>query len=298
MGEAARARRVPDNPRLSRPRPSRGLRQAVTPVRRAFRHVRHDGRALPGRGGDLPVRILRRRRHEPGGLERECRAGERPRPGPMRARVLAAFLTLAVFAAGFGAGLWAERHRPFPAPPGAFMGEFGARPGRAIRAGTPVNRAQLSEQIEKLRPEMESFRAHITEIYGQFDRDIEPILTPEQRSLYAKKFQARRGFGPPPEIVADDEKTLTDDQIEQLMQRPFRTLAFFVVIPMTLEKMTSDLKLDDAQRDKVKDFLRVRREKFIELVDSAPPPSLTLSRLAPLAQRLGAPAKPAGDAAH
>ena len=55
-----------------------------------------------------------------------------------------------------------------------------------------------------------------------------------------------------------------------LLQRPFRTLAFFVVLPMTLERMSTDLKLDDAQRDKVKDFLRVRREKFIELVDSAP----------------------------
>jgi len=216
----------------------------------------------------------------------------------MRERVLAAFLTLAVFAAGFGAGLWAERHRPFPAPPGAFMGEFGARPGRAPRTGPPVNRAELSEQIEKLRPEMESFRARITEIYGQFDRDLEPILTPEQRDTYAKKFQAHRGFGPPPEIVADDDKTLTDDQISQLLQRPFRTLAFFVVIPMTLERMSNDLKLDEAQKDKVRDLLRVRREKFIELVDSAPPPSLMLSRLAPLAQRLGAPAKPAGDPGH
>jgi hypothetical protein len=36
----------------------------------------------------------------------------------------------------------------------------------------------------------------------------------------------------------------------------------------------------------------VRREKFIELVDNAPPPSLMLSRLAPVAQRLGPPAKP------
>ena len=216
----------------------------------------------------------------------------------MRERVLAAFLTLAVFAAGFGAGLWAERHRPFPAPPGAFMGEFGARPGRAPRTGPPVNRAELSEQIEKLRPEMESFRARITEIYGQFDRDLEPILTPEQRDTYAKKFQAHRGFGPPPEIVADDDKTLTDDQISQLLQRPFRTLAFFVVIPMTLERMSNDLKLDEAQKDKVRDLLRVRREKFIELVDGAPPLSLMLSRLAPLAQRLGAPAKPAGDPGH
>lgn len=213
----------------------------------------------------------------------------------MRDRFLAGLLTLAVFAAGFGAGLWAERHRPFPPPPGGFMGEFGRPGGRPAHA--PVNRAELSEQIDRLRPEMDSFRAHITEIYAQFDRDIDGILSADQREAYAKRFKSHRGFGPLPEIGSDDTP-LSDDQIEQLLQRPFRTLAFFVVIPMTLERMTSDLKLDDAQRDKVKDLLRVRREKFIELVDSAPPPSLMLSRLAPLAQRLGAPAKPAAAPAH
>jgi hypothetical protein len=215
----------------------------------------------------------------------------------MRDRVFAALLTLAVFATGFGAGIWSERHRPFPPPPGAFMGEFGAKPGQGPHSPPPINRAQLSEQIEKLRPQMEAFRTRITEIYAEFDRDIDPILTAEQKAKYEKIFKARRGFGPPPDIPADDSR-LSDEQIEQLMQRPFRTLAFFVVLPMTLERMTSDLKLDDAQRDKVKDFLRVRREKFIELVDSAPPPSLTLSRLAPVAQRLGAPEKPADAPAH
>jgi hypothetical protein len=209
----------------------------------------------------------------------------------MRDRVLAALLTLAVFAAGFGSGLWAERHRPFPAPPGAFLGEFGKPGAKPVK--TPVNRAELLEQIDHLRPEMETFRTHMTEIYAQFDRDVEPILSPGQRDDYAKKFKAHRGFGPPPEIVTDD-KPLSDDEIEQLLQRPFRTLAFFVDIPMTLDRMATDLKLDDAQRDKVKDLLRVRREKFIELVDSAPPPSLMLSRLAPLVQRITAPAKAGG----
>ncbi len=208
----------------------------------------------------------------------------------MRDRVLAALLTLAVFATGFGAGMWAERHRPIPRPPGAFMGEFGARQGGAARNTPPVNRAQLLEQIERLRPEIDSFKEHVMEIYAQFDRDMETVLTPGQRAAYEKDFRSRRGFGPPPEIAADD-KPLSDDQIEALMQRPFRTLAYFVVLPMTLERMASDLKLDDAQRDRVRDLLRVRREKFIELVDSVPPPSLMLSRLAPVAQRLGGPAK-------
>jgi hypothetical protein len=207
----------------------------------------------------------------------------------MRDRVLAALLTLAVFAVGFGAGTWAERHRPFPAPPATFMSEFGSKPSPPAPApNPPVNRAQLLEQIEKIRPEIDSFRERTDEIYAQFDRDMLTVLTPEQDAVYLKKFRPQHA---PPQ-PQDEAKPLSDEEIERLLQRPFRTLAYFVVLPMTLDRMVMELKLDDAQRDKVKDFLRVRREKFIELVDSVSPPSMMLSRLAPVAQRLSQPPKP------
>jgi hypothetical protein len=207
----------------------------------------------------------------------------------MRDRVFAVLLTLVVFATGWFAGHWAERHRPFPRPPGHFLGEFD---GRQSPNGKPaaIYRAQLAELIDKLKPDMDAFRTRITEIYAEFDRDIIPILTPPQREAYERVFRAHRTqveAGDRPE----DTTPLSDEQIAQLMQRPFRSLAYFIVIPMTLERMTNELKLDEGQRGKVKDLLRVRREKFIELVDSAPPPSLMLSRLAPLAQRLGEPQK-------
>ena len=64
-----------------------------------------------------------------------------------------------------------------------------------------------------------------------------------------------------------------------------------VVVPQKLEWTANDLKLDDGQKEKMREILRVRRDKFLALVDSSPPPSLTLSRLAPLAQQLGEPKK-------
>lgn len=209
----------------------------------------------------------------------------------MRDRALAVLLTLAVFSAGLAAGLWAERHRPLPPPPGSLMGEFSGRSGPSGTkphdhpAHPPINRAELSEQLARLKPEIEAFAARISEIYSQFDRDMDTVLTPEQRIQYEKRFRAHRNA---PEIPSSGP--ISDEQIDQLEQRPFRTLAYFVVIPMTLERLTNDLKLDDLQRGKVRDLLRVRREKFIELMDTSPPPSLALSRLAPVAERLAVPA--------
>jgi Spy/CpxP family protein refolding chaperone len=214
----------------------------------------------------------------------------------MRDRFLAVLLTLAVFAGGFAAGIWGERHRPFPAPPAAFMGEYGARRGPGPHGqhgppGPPVNREQLMKEIDAIRPQMDLFKSKLNDIYTQFDHDIETVLTPEQWATYQKVFTMQRITGrvPPPN---PGDKPLSDEQIEKLMQRPLSTLAHFVVLPMTLDRMTTELKLDDTQRDKVKDLLRVRREKFLELVDGAPPLSLVLSRLAPIAERLGQTAKP------
>jgi hypothetical protein len=213
----------------------------------------------------------------------------------MRDRFLAVLLTLVVFATGFGAGIWVESHRPFPGPPGSFLGEYGPGHGPSPRSA-PINRAQLIEQIDAIQPQMDAFMARINEIYAEFDRDMESVLNAEQLPIF-EKLRAQRTTAPPPSAAAGN-KPLSDEQIDGLLQRPFHTLAYFVVVPMTLDRLTNQLKLDETQRGKVRDFLRVRREKFIELVDSSPPLSLALSRLAPIAKRLEDPSKPAGAPVH
>jgi hypothetical protein len=61
---------------------------------------------------------------------------------------------------------------------------------------------------------------------------------------------------------------------------------------MKHDSLVKDLKLDAEQQTKARELLKQRREKFLAIVDSTPPPSILLSRLAPAVQRLGAtPAK-------
>jgi hypothetical protein len=57
---------------------------------------------------------------------------------------------------------------------------------------------------------------------------------------------------------------------------------------MKHDSLVKELKLDAEQQTKARELLKQRREKFLAIVDSTPPPSILLSRLAPAVQRLGA----------
>jgi hypothetical protein len=205
----------------------------------------------------------------------------------MKDRVLAALLTVCVFGAGFLAGWWHERTRPVPPPPGAFLGEFGRKAG-APRP--PINRELLISELAKFQPQVEAFKARMAEIDTQFDHDLTSLLTAEQKARRDDWLKRHPPEHHPQKPESSSTKPLTDDEIADLLQRPVDSLVGVVVVPMRLDQLTQRWKLDDSQREQVRDLLRVRREKFLELVDSAPPPSLTLTRLAPVAQRLAAPA--------
>jgi hypothetical protein len=56
--------------------------------------------------------------------------------------------------------------------------------------------------------------------------------------------------------------------------------------------LKGDLGLSAEQQEKVRGLLQQRRDKFLALVDSSPPPSITLSQLAAQASKLATkPAK-------
>lgn len=217
----------------------------------------------------------------------------------MKQRLFAAVISALVFVAGIVAGMWMERHRPLPPPPLPLGSEFihGA-PGRGgpyAWRNHPVNRAELIAQVQSLRPQLEAFQARMKAIDDEFDRGISQVLSPEERLHRAAKLKRHAD-----ESWSSKENgpALTDTQIISLLRdQPARTILWDVVIPFRLDYFTREYHLDDVQREKVRTLLKERRERVLELVDSSPPPSVMLGRLAPLIQRLAPPASPKAEPA-
>lgn len=213
-------------------------------------------------------------------------------------RLLIALLTMFVFGAGYAARMWNEHERPVPPPPAPLGAEFshaltpvkGGEPKDAQRPNRdqPIDRAKLISDIEHVRPKVESYRQQLDAIDAEYNQALLAILNEEQRGKYAdqqRKFAERRAKAQARD--AADPVPLSDEQIYRLQyQRPLYSVLSYLATTPRLEGMTRDLKLDPDQQAKLRELLRVRRDKFIVLVDSSPPPSITMQRLVPVIQKL------------
>lgn len=208
-------------------------------------------------------------------------------------RLLIAVLTVLIFGAGYATRLWNEHDRPVPPPPNAIGSEFTRAPTppsgeKDVRKAVSVNRENLITDIEKARPSIDSYRKQLRELDTEFDRQIMAILTPEQQAKYLqrqKRNEQRRTTREAKE--AADPTPLSDEQILRLQQIPLFNVLWSITVTTRLERLNRDLKLDAAQQDRARELLLARREKFLALVDSSPPPTVSLSELASRAQKLG-----------
>lgn len=217
----------------------------------------------------------------------------------MKQRLLVLVLVLAVLGAGLVTGMWIERQRPVPPPPAKLMSEltFPARkliPAtqmQLIKLQPAVNRTELARALTELKPQIDAYRARLEAIEAEFDAGLAAVLTPAQRAAYA---EARGGIQDRQARAnaLDPAPPLSTETILALQNRPTYNVVNMVVIDLKLDWLTRHLELTPAQVDSVRDLLRQRREKFLALVDSTPPPSLMLSDLATVAQRLVDPAVP------
>ncbi len=208
----------------------------------------------------------------------------------MKQRVLIALLTVAVLGAGFVAGRWAERTSCKVPPPPQLLSELSGNkgPAKTEPAAPSPDVAKIAAQLRQLGPEVEKFRLRMLEIDRELDGDIDALLRPDQREVFhkiVKKYADLR--------AQEDEEwnlptPLTAEEVVDLQQKPLHKMLAIVVVPMRLEWNVKDLNLDETQKEQLREVLVKRREKFLALVDSSPPPSLMLSRLAPMARRLQA----------
>ncbi|HVU34482.1 MAG TPA: hypothetical protein VHE61_13690 [Opitutaceae bacterium] len=216
----------------------------------------------------------------------------------MKQRLLVAVLTVIVFAAGFVARMLTEAGPsvpPPPAPGAEFVRSSAATPTadmkeRRAPTYTEKDRTKLVHQIEEIRPQIDAYRQRIDEIAADFERDFVPILNPAQRAKFdaaKKREQEKHAKG---DRKVAETVTLSDEQIFQFQQRPLWNALWNVAINWRLQRLARDYKLDEQQQEKVRQLLLARRQKFLDLVDSSPPPSITLSQLATQAEKL-APAK-------
>lgn len=207
----------------------------------------------------------------------------------MTQRLFIAALTVVVFTAGYLTRTWTEHRQTVPPPPAALTSEY---PGSAAakpdsKSKSPeLDRAKLIAEIEKIRPQIEAYRAQVDEIYAEFDREFVLILTAEQREKFAAhqkrwaEWSARRQA---------DRKPLSDEDILRARERPLTEVYWMVTITPRLERLTKEYTLDARQQSQARALLSLRRNKFIALLDATPHPSIRLSRLAPLLERVAVP---------
>lgn len=205
----------------------------------------------------------------------------------MTQRLFVAVLTVVVFTAGYAARMFtAGRAQPVPPPPAAIARELAPAAGQKSdgkgRRGK-VDRAEIVADIRKMRPQIEAYVAQVHEIEAEFDREFNAVLNPQQREkrlAYLKKraeLEAKR--------VAEREP-LSDDTIARERERPLTDIYWMVTVTPRLERLTREYKLDDTQQTATRALLSLRRNKYIALFEATPHPSLRLSRLAPVVERV------------
>lgn len=206
----------------------------------------------------------------------------------MNQRVFVALLTVAVFAAGYLARVWTEPRATVPPAPAVLAREFARPPsaGPGKRSERHLDRAKLVAEIQKLRPQIETYSAQVQEIDGEFDREFVQLLTPAQREKYLanQKRWAERDAK-----RAAKREPLSDEEIQREQDRSMTWVYWKVTVTPRLEMLTREYGLDANQQNATRALLTLRRSKFIALFDSTPHVSIRLSRLAPLIERVMSP---------
>lgn len=215
----------------------------------------------------------------------------------MRQQLLIAGFTAVGFAAGFATHTMTIEGPKVPPPPTPGAEFIRTAEGAATATEKPrqaptyseKERERLRDDIEKMRPQIDSFRKRMEEIAAEYDEGMRAMLNAEQRERFEARLRRNAERAAAGDRRAAASMTLSDEQIFQAQQGQLWSVLWNVAVNYRLERLVQDFSLTPDQQVKAKLLLEARREKFLALVDSTTPPTITLSRLAPQADKLAVP---------
>ena len=215
----------------------------------------------------------------------------------MKLRLLIAALTVLVFAAGFGASVWTQYHCPLLAPPVSLLGEIRDRNFDVrLPLNDPAAIEKINAEVERIKPDIDAFHKKLDAINHDLHQKIDALLTPAQREEFEKmhkRYEQRRGERANSSLPTVESSPAGGSVLKiPFYAEPIEGMTSAIVVPLTLDHLATALQLDDRQRAAVRQLLLERREKFLALIDSTPPPSIGLNRLAPIISKLAAPTAP------
>jgi hypothetical protein len=194
----------------------------------------------------------------------------------MRGNVLVVLATVALFVAGLFVGVWTERSRPLPPPPGP-MHEFqttgrgmpapaAARQKWFVEGNGPggrlgVSPQELRKRLDLLIPQIADFQQRVEAIEEQFRTAFNAILTPDQKQKLDTITKRLESF---PDPLPGCAPGMGPIFVSMVIYRP------------TYEHLSEDLTLDEKQRPQLMVLLIQRRNKLLALVDATPPPSFKI----------------------
>jgi hypothetical protein len=205
----------------------------------------------------------------------------------MMQRLFVALLTVVVFMSGYAARMWTDRDGPVPPFPEQLAREYASKNASGDQKKQELNRAQVLAEIEKFRSQISAYSTQVMEIEAEFEREFATILNPAQAQKYiaTQKSRAEKAENETKRNAAV-RTPLTDEDIRRAQDRPLTSIYWMIVITPHLERRTKDYSLDEAQQASTRSLLNLRRQRYMSLLDSTPHPSIRLSRLAPMLDRI------------
>ena len=185
--------------------------------------------------------------------------------------------TLIGFIVGILAGVWVMRTPPISPPPASVLEELRDAPLGSTLPATATTDATTQEAYAKIRAEMDDFRKKVDAIKTSLRDQMDPLLTPGQRD-FVKRYRERPA--PPPDSPASAQTFPATPRARNFYEG-FDSTITIIMVPYSLERLDANLHFTPAQKAAVRQLLIERRAKFLALVDTTPPPSFNLIKLAP-----------------